>query len=416
MNYKLRRQNLLNQMKNGSILIVNSEFAPKKTADQQYPFIVNKNFWYLSGIDEDNCSLVLIKSLDGKNTLEILFKQPNNPAMALWVGERIDFKSASKTSKIDQVLDISGLEDFLKSITSGTRTSKYGVLSTIYLDLESDYLYSHSYKLADFVKKELPFLNILNAHPLVANLRMIKDEEEIQKLQRAVDITGEGLKNIRKHIKSGLYEYEVEAEYNYVLKKNNVFTSFDTICGSGHNGTTLHYVKNNQLIEKNSLMVCDLGVEFEGYASDITRTYPVDGKFSPRQKQLYEIVLKANKTSMAMLKPGVTWEEYNKCARDVLIEECKKIGLIKEDKEISKYYYHSVGHFLGLDVHDVGDYSLPLQEGMYLTTEPGLYIAEEGIGIRIEDDVLITKDGHVCLSKHILKEVDEIEALLAERK
>lgn len=416
MYYNNRRNKLSKLMENGSILIVNSELAPKKTADQQYPFTVNRNYVYLTGINEPNSALVLIKSVDGQQVEEILFKEKTDPVRSLWDGKKMAFDTASNISGVEKVLDIKELFNYLRSITSGTRASHLGNLTSIYLDLESDFLYSESYKVSMFIQKELAFLQIKNAHFLVAELRMFKDKKEIEKLQQAVDITSDGLKRIRENIKSGLYEYDVEAEFNYAINKHNVITSFDTIAAAGHNATTLHYIDNNSLIDKNVLMVCDLGVFYEHYASDITRTYPVDGKFTKRQRQIYDIVYKANTETMAWLKPGRTWKEFNDYARNILIEECLKIGLISKPEEISKYYYHSVGHFVGLDVHDVGDYSKPIQAGMVVTVEPGLYIAEEGIGVRIEDDVLITETGHYCFSHNIEKRADEIEKLIQNRK
>ncbi|NLL68730.1 MAG: Xaa-Pro dipeptidase, partial [Acholeplasmataceae bacterium] len=254
--------------------------------------------------------------------------------------------------------------------------------------------------------------NINNIHQEIAALRMIKSSDEIDNIKKAIKITNEALNNVLKNIKSGIYEYEVVADYNYILGKHNVEPSFDTIAASGHNATVLHYVENNSVIPKNSLMLFDLGVNYSNYASDISRTYPVDGKFTPRQKEFYELVLKANKETIKMLKPGVTWKEFNDYAKDILSSGLIKMGLIKEKEEISKYYYHSIGHFLGLDVHDVGVYNVALQAGMVVTVEPGLYISEEDIGIRIEDDILITENGSINLSIDIPKEIDEIEKLM----
>ena len=413
MDFQKRRTNLFNLLPVGSITLVFSGFELKYSADQTFPFEVNRDFYYLTGVNEDNCVLCLVK---GKNqTQTILFKEETDPTLALWVGERLTLKAAGEIAKIDTVLNISKLKGYVQGLTEATRSAVFGEINALYLNLETDFLYSDSYKFADFVKQTLPQLSIQNVHQKIASLRMIKDKEEINYLQKAVDVTADTLAAIRKNIKSGIYEYDIEAEYNYVLKKNNTRTSFASIIGSGKNSTTLHYVVNSDKVEPNTLCVCDVGVNFQNYASDITRTYPVDGKFTARQKQIYNIVLKAQTKAMEALRPGLTWPEYNKIARDVLIEESLKIGLIKKPEEIGKYYYHSVGHFLGLDVHDTGDYTKPMEAGMYLTCEPGLYIAEEKIGVRIEDDILITKDGHVCLSRGIEKDPDKIEKLLQNK-
>lgn len=413
MDFQKRRTNLFNLLPVGSVTLVFSGFELKYSADQTFPFEVNRDFYYLTGVNEDNCVLCLVK---GQNqTQTILFKEETDPTLALWVGERLTLKAAGEIAKIDTVLNISKLKGYVQGLTEATRSAVFGEINTLNLNLETDFLYSDSYKFAEFAKKTLPQLTIQNVHQKIACLRMIKDKEEIKCLQKAVDVTSDALAAIRKNIKSGIYEYDIEAEYNYVLKKNNTRTSFASIIGSGKNSTTLHYVVNSDKVEPNTLCVCDVGVNFQNYASDITRTYPVDGKFTARQKQIYNIVLKAQTKAMEALRPGLTWPEYNKIARDVLIEESLKIGLIKKPEEIGKYYYHSVGHFLGLDVHDTGDYTKPISAGMYLTCEPGLYIAEEKIGVRIEDDILITKDGHICLSQGIEKDPDKIEKLLQNK-
>ncbi len=414
MDFQKRRTNLFNLLPAGSITLVFSGFELKYSADQTFPFEVNRDFYYLTGVNEDNCVLCLVKGKDSTQT--ILFKEETDPTIALWVGERLTLKAAGEIAKIDTVLNIAKLKRYVQGLTEATRSAVFGEINTLYLNLETDFLYSDSYKFVDFAKNTLPQLSIQNVHQKIASLRMIKDKEEIKCLQKAVDVTADALTAIRKNIKSGIHEYDIEAEYNYVLKKNNTRTSFASIIGSGKNSTTLHYVVNSDKVEPNTLCVCDVGVNFQNYASDITRTYPVDGKFTARQKQIYNIVLKAQTKAMEALKPGLTWPEYNMIARDVLIEESIKIGLIQKPEEIGKYYYHSVGHFLGLDVHDTGDYTKPMEVGMYLTCEPGLYIADEKIGVRIEDDILITKDGHVCLSAGIEKDPDKIEKLLACQK
>ncbi len=413
MDFQKRRTNLFNLLPAGSITLVFSGFELKYSADQTFLFEVNRDFYYLTGVNEDNCVLCLVKGQKECKTL--LFKEETDPTLALWVGERLTLSAAGEIAKIDAVLNISKLKGYVQGLTEATRSAVFGEINSLYLNLETDFLYSDSYKFAEFAKQTLPQLTIQNVHQKIASLRMIKDNAEIKCLQKAVDVTADALVAIRKNIKSGIYEYDIEAEYNYVLKKNNTRTSFASIIGSGKNSTTLHYVVNSDKVEPNTLCVCDVGVNFQNYASDITRTYPVDGKFTARQKQIYNIVLKAQTKAMEALRPGLTWTEYNKIARDVLIDESLKIGLIKRPEEIGKYYYHSVGHFLGLDVHDTGDYTKPMEAGMYLTCEPGLYIADEKIGVRIEDDILITKDGHICLSRGIEKDPDKIEKLLENK-
>ena len=408
--HQVRRKHLMEKINNQSILIIFSGHALKKTADQFFPFVVNRNFFYLTGLEEANMALVMIRS--NNQIKEILFKEIRSPERALWDGELLTKEEATTISKIEEVRNIETLEAFIKQITSSDRSAIYGKLTDLHLDLEANDIDSLAYKFSSKIRVLHPYLNINNIHQEIASLRMIKSDDEINNIKSAIKITNEALNNVLKNIKSGIYEYEVVADYNYILGKHNVEPSFDTIAASGHNATVLHYVKNDSIIPKNSLMLFDLGVNYNNYASDISRTYPVDGKFTPRQKEFYELVLKANKETIKMLKPGVTWKEFNDFAKDILANGLIKMGLIKEKEEISKYYYHSIGHFLGLDVHDVGVYNVSLQAGMVVTVEPGLYISEEDIGIRIEDDILITENGSINLSIDIPKEVDEIEKLM----
>jgi Xaa-Pro aminopeptidase len=217
------------------------------------------------------------------------------------------------------------------------------------------------------------------------------------------------------HLKIRTNEFQLAADFlHQITLEGSSGNSFNTIAASGANATVLHYEENNSELKKGNLILFDLGALYNNYGSDISRTYPLNGKFSERQKIIYEIVLKANKESIKFVKPGISWKELNKFAKDILINECKSIGLIENDLDINKYYYHSIGHFLGLDTHDVGQYDLKLSEGMIITIEPGLYIKEEGIGIRIEDNILITKDGAINLSKEIIKEVKDIEEYLSK--
>lgn len=262
------------------------------------------------------------------------------------------------------------------------------------------------------ILKELKMKNV-NEH--ISYLRMFKSQTELEKLEKAIEITKKGLYRIMDNLKIRDNESQLEADFiHQITLEGSSGVSFDTIAASGENATILHYEENNSVLKEGNLILFDLGALYSNYGSDISRTYPISGKYESRQKIIYEIVLKVNKEAINFVKPGITWNQLNKFAKDLLASECLKIGLIKTEDEITKYYYHSVGHFLGLDVHDVGHYELPLKEGMVITIEPGLYIKEEKIGIRIEDDVLITKNGSRVLSKDIIKEVEDIEEYLSK--
>jgi Xaa-Pro aminopeptidase len=407
-----RRQNLIKKLEDGSITILFSGKSQVKTCDQYYHFFANNNFYYLTNLTEANMALVIIKG--NHQVKEIVFKEIRSPERALWDGELLTIDEVKQIAKVDEVRNIDTLTNFLKMVTSSGRGNTYGKLDKLNLDLESNNLESVAYQFLDDIKEVHPYLQVVNINFELSTLRMIKDSEEIENIKQAIKVTNEGLKNIMKHLKGGAYEYEMEAHFLHTLNLNNVVESFNTIAASGKNATVLHYVDNNQKLGDNDLMLFDLGAYYNRYASDISRTYPVSGKFTPRQKEVYEVVLKANKETIKMLKPGVTWKEFNEFAIKILVEGMYQLGLIKSDEEYRKYYYHSIGHFLGLDVHDVGDYNIALQPGMVVTVEPGLYIAEEGIGIRIEDDVLITETGSINLSEDIIKEVIDIEKFMSK--
>ena len=410
-----RRENYFNEVKDLSISFLFSGVAPQKSNDQNYHFSVNRSFFYLTGIKQQNVVLMMVKG--HKQTDSFIFIEKIDPVKALWDGAGLSFEEASQKAEvpIEHVKDITELQSFLNGLLSTNRRAVYGLIDAIYLDLErqsENSLPTKAHLFADELKAKYAYLNIKTNQLILAELRTVKDQYEIDQVKKAVEITKTGIKRIMREMKPGLFEYELQAEYNYILNKNRTTPSFDTIAASGKNATVLHYIDNDSKIPEDQLVLFDLGVDYDYYCSDVTRTIPSTGTFSKRQKEIYEVVLEANKKSIEWLKPGVTIKEFNDYGKQILIDGAKRLGLIKEDSEISKYYYHSLAHYLGLDVHDVGNYAKPIPEGALITVEPGLYIAEEGIGIRIEDDVVVTKDGAINLTKDIIKEVADIEAFM----
>ncbi len=410
-----RRQRYFDAVENQSLSFIFSGRAPQKSADQNYPFSVNRQFYYMTGIDQQNVCLVLAKG-EGKSDA-YLFIETIDPVKALWDGAGLTFEEASKKADIplENIKDIQTLNLFLSQLLSTNRRALYGQIKTIYLDLERQSDVSANTIAQNFslnIQKDYPYIDIQTSQMIFALLRMQKDQSELDNVSHAIQITEQGLYRIMKSLKPGVTEYGMQAEYNYILNQHRTSPSFDTIAASGKNATILHYVDNSDTVNDGELILLDLGVEYKHYCSDITRVYPANGKFTKRQKEVYEVVLEANKKTIEWLKAGVTLKEFNDYGKQILIDGAKRLGLIKEDSEISKYYYHGLGHYLGLDVHDVGDYTKPIPEGALITVEPGLYIAEENIGIRIEDDVVVTKDGSINLSKSIIKEVHEIEEMM----
>lgn len=408
--FKKNRTKLMEKVVDNSLVVLFAGKAPKKSADEAYPFTPNRNFYYVVGIDEDNIILVMTKI--GGKVEETLYIQKADPVMEKWVGKTI---SAEEAKKVSAVENVNYIEEFETKIH---RTLLNPHFENIYLDLERDN-YSAALTQPQLLAKEIvekyPYARVKNIFPLFVQLRMIKEEAEIDLIKEAISITEKGIYNLIGNAKPGMREYELEAYFDFALKTNGVKDfAFKTICASGKNGTVLHYVANNAVAQENDLVLLDLGAQYGYYNADISRTFPVSGKFTERQKEIYNIVLKAQFETMKVIKAGVPFAEINKRTRVVLAEELKKIGLIKEDSELSNYYYHGVSHFLGLDTHDVGDREVELKPGMVLTVEPGLYIAEEGIGIRIEDDVLVTEEGCENLSPQIIKTVEEIEDFMAK--
>lgn len=404
------RQKLGDVLSQNSIAIFFAGQAPYKSADETYPFTPNRNFYYLTGIDEEKVIMVMI-NINGKVS-EMLFIQENDPVMAKWVGETI---SEDKAKEVSGIEDIKFLKDFESIIAS--YFDRFSI-DNVYLDLERQEFnipQTSSQNFAVDIMKRYPYVRVKNIYHDIALLRTIKREEEIELIKKAIDITYDGIKEIWSNAKPGMKEYEIEAYFNYILKKNGVKDfAFPTIAATGKNATILHYVDNNTKTEDGELMLLDLGAQYKYYNGDISRTFPINGKFSERQKEVYNIVLEANETVMKAVKPGITTGELQDITKRVLAQGCKRIGLIKEDSELNKYYYHGVAHPLGLDTHDVGPRNIELKPGMIITDEPGLYIEEEGIGVRIEDDILVTEDGYVNLSAHIIKSIEDIEMFMSK--
>lgn len=414
--FKKNRENYLNKCVDSSLSLFYSGKVFQKTADQDFAFEVDKNFYYLAGINQANAILALVKESD--KTKSILFIEENDPVLVKWVGKKLEKEEAKAISEVDEVLYLDDFSSFIFSMYNSSRKFT-GRINNLYLNLErrneKDYT-NFALEYAKDFQRQYPEVNILNSYMMVVELRMIKSKEEIDLIKDAIYTTKGGIEAIMKNIRPGLYENQMEACFNFHIKYTaNCDTAFETIAASGKNATILHYVANNQLIEDNMLMLFDLGARNSFYVSDISRTFPVNGKFSKRQKEVYEEVLNVNKKCIEFLKPGITWAEYNKYASSLLAEACMRLGLIKEEKELIKYYYHSIGHSIGLDTHDPANHAMPILEGMVLTVEPGLYIEEEAIGVRIEDNVLITKDGCINLSKDIIKEVKDIEEFMAAK-
>ena len=408
MDFESRRQKILDKMEKNSIAVLYSGIEHHVSADEYDLFTAqaNRNFFYLTGLRRDNMVLLMDKCVEPARTM--LFIEEADPLMERWYGRKVTEEEAIEISGIDDVKFIDEFESTMDMLM--TREDVYTAYFDTYRHQKAD-LPDYNLVKANEFRQDYPSVTLKNLFPLVAEERMQKDDDEIKLIKDAIELTKQGLNNVMANLKPGMKEYQAQADFEYVVRRGGAeWTAFPTIAGSGANGTMLHYDTNRKTIEDGTLLLLDLGARIDGYNSDITRTYPANGKFTERQKAVYDIVLAANRKIVETAKPGMTTKDLNEVCKEVLAEGLIKLGLIKEPAEISKYYMHGVYHHLGIDVHDVTvDFNKKLRPGAVISDEPGLYIDEWGIGIRIEDDVLITEDGAVCLSEDIIRTTDEIE-------
>lgn len=410
--FELNRKRLAEKLEDNSLVILFAGNAPKKTADEKYDFTPNRNFYYLTGIDEEDHIFVMEKS-NGNITAKMFIKEIDEEKEK-WLGKTIRKEEVYEINKIEEISYLGEFKGYLNKILNES------VEKTIYLDLERDGFDSFpsvSNTFCNELKNRYSQVTIKNIFPILAPLRLIKSPGEVVEMQKAIDITIKGVESIMKNIKPGMKEYELEAYFEFECKRRGVRDyAFKTIAAAGKNATILHYVDNDSEAKDGDLILFDLGAQVNYYNGDISRTFPVNGKFTARQKEVYEAVLRVNERVIDELKSGVNFLDINKKSRDWIAEECIKLGLIEDKKDVSKYYWHSIGHSLGLDTHDVENpgRNTNLEAGMIYTVEPGIYIAEEGIGVRIEDDVLITDGGHEVLTRDMIKSVEDIEAFMSK--
>lgn len=408
--FENNRKKLIEEVEDNSIIVLFAGNAPKKSGDENYPFTPNRDFYYFTGIDEEG-PILIISKIKGIIS-ERLFIKEIDEERERWVGKSIRSNEAEEISGVKYIDYLVNFYDYLNRVFSETEEIN------LYLDMERDSfqeLQGISENFSEEVKKRYPFVRIKNIFPKIIPLRMVKSEEEIEEMKKAIEITIKGVESLMKNAKAGMKEYQLEAYYEFVCKSSGIKDyAFKTIAASGKNATILHYVDNDSEIKDGDLILFDLGAQHNYYNADITRTFPVSGVFSERQKEVYNAVLRVNERVIKTIKPGLEYKELNKIATEWIAEECIKLGLIKNKEEVSKYYWHSIGHSLGLDTHDISnkDRNTIFKEGMVWTVEPGIYIEEESIGIRIEDDVLITSNGVEVLTKDMIKTVEDIEEFM----
>ncbi len=417
--YKKRRDLLSKKLSENSVGIIFSAEPATRSHDTHHPYRQDSNFYYLCGFKEDSAALVFLKS-KGK-TKTVLFVHKKDKIIELWTGERVGVKEAKKRFLVDEVCAIDDFEKKFKGYMKGKKN--------IYFEINSK-----KTGVKKVSKSTKDFKTMHDIVPFVQKMRLIKSAAEIEMIRESIYITAKAHHRAMKIDKRGKYEYQLQAEIEHEFKVNAAYSdAYTSIVACGNNANTLHYIKNEKPLVDGELILIDAGCEHNYYASDITRTIPVNGKYSKAQKELYDLVLNTQLRIIAMIKPLVKRSHLQESAEKLLTKGMVELGilkgnykkLIKENKH-KKYYPHGIGHWMGIDVHDPAPYKdakereIPLQKGMVLTIEPGIYIDKNdksvpkkyrGIGIRIEDDILVTKDGCENLSHYIAKTVDEIESV-----
>ena len=426
--YKTRRINLSEKLPKNSVLLIPGANTKYRNADSAYAFRQDSNFYYLSGFCEPDCLMAIINNDDGINS--IIFVPPKDKLKEIWDGHRAGPIGAVKEFLFDKAYDNSEIDNMMPEILFGCDQVLYPIGKKNGFDQKViDWTTEASSK-----DRHSKSINILDASSTIGNARLIKDDHEISLIKKACDISAEAHIEAMKNVKNAESEQSIESLYVYEFsKRGGRFPAYTPIVAGGENACVLHYIENNKKLNKNELLLVDAGCEYEMYASDITRTYPISGKFSKEQLEIYKIVLDAMNAAIDKVKDGNNIMEPQQISEKIITNGLVELGLLHGDPEdlhkkgaFKDFYMHKIGHWLGLDVHDAGDYMegddfMKFKPGMITTIEPGIYISRsmdvddkwKGIGIRIEDDILVTKDGNENLTKKVPSDPAEIESLMS---
>ena len=426
--YKSRRINISEKLPKNSVLLIPGANTQYRNADSAYAFRQDSNFYYLSGFCEPDSLMAIINNDDGINS--IIFVPPKDKLKEIWDGHRAGPIGAVKEFLFDKAYDNSEIDNMMPEILFGCDQVLYPIGKKNGFDQKViDWTTEASSK-----DRHSKSINILDASSTIGNARLIKDDHEISLIKKACDISAEAHIEAMKNVKNAESEQSIESLYVYEFsKRGGRFPAYTPIVAGGENACVLHYIKNNKKLNKNELLLVDAGCEYEMYASDITRTYPISGKFSKEQLEIYKIVLDAMNAAIDKVKDGNNIMEPQQISEKIITNGLVELGLLHGDPEdlhkkgaFKDFYMHKIGHWLGLDVHDAGDYMegddfIKFKPGMITTIEPGIYISRsmdvddkwKGIGIRIEDDILVTKDGNENLTKKVPSDPAEIESLMS---
>jgi Xaa-Pro aminopeptidase len=420
----------MRRMDQKSVAIIPSARETTRSNDTHYRFRQDSDFLYLTGFEEPDSIAVIAPGQDQKYTL---FVRPRDPEQEIWVGRRAGIEGAKSEFGADEAFPIAEFESKLQEILDGAQNLYYRL--GVNADLDSAIIRRISEMRALNRKPIHPPRTIIDPATIVHEMRVLKSPEELELMQKAADIAAEAHVEAMKAVRPGMKEYEVEALLEQYFRRHGAAgPSYTSIVGAGANATILHYVNNDGELRDGDLLLVDAGAEVKGYASDITRTFPVNGRYSPAQREIYDVVLETQISCVEMVRPGTTHDELKAHSVEMLTEGMVRIGLLKgkpadliKEEKYKQFYMHGLGHLLGIDVHDVGIYyydkqSRALEPGMVMTVEPGIYVSPDtkdvpekflGIGVRIEDDVLCTNNGPRVLTTKVPKQAEEIEALMA---
>ena len=420
--YSKNRKNFMATMQANGLAVFNSNDIYPISADSTLPFEQHRDIFYLSGVDQEESILLLFPNAKNADHREILFLKETNDHISVWEGEKL---SQLQATKLTGIKTIYWLDDFEKIFTQ-LATQCY----TFYFNTNEHYrakveTQTREDRFIKWAKEKFPKHATAKSNFLLQRLRSVKDQEEIDQIQRACDITEKGFRRILSFVKPGVWEYEIEAELSHEFLKNcSKGFAYQPIIASGKNNNVLHYTQNNARCEAGDLILMDVAAEYGNYSSDMTRTIPVSGRFSKRQKEVYQAVLRVGNEATKMLIPGVLWKEYHIEVGKIMTSELLGLGLLNKvtvdnqdpkNPAYKKYFMHGTSHHLGLNTHDYGLLEEPMQANMVFTVEPGIYIPEEGFGIRLEDDVVIQETGEqINLMGNIPMEADHIEELMSK--
>lgn len=415
------RKRLLKELKPNAVAVFNANDVMSTNADGTMRFRQNSDLFYMTGVDQEETILVLCPGFPDKKYREILFLRETNEQIATWEGHKLTKDEARELTGIETVLWTSDFPRLFNTMMV------MGGVEHVYLNTNDHYRAEITVEGRDmrFIKwsqEKYPLHKYERLAPLMHKLRSIKSKRELELMQRACDITGKAFRRVLKFVTPGVMEYEIEAEYMHeFLRDGSRGFAYEPIIASGANSCVLHYIENDKICQDGDVLLLDVGAEYANYNADLTRTIPVNGRFTKRQKEVYNAVLHIQRAAIKMLKAGVVYFDYHKEVQKITESELIKLKLIdkkdiknqpKEKPLFMKYFMHGTSHMLGLDVHDVGNMYQKMQPGMVWTVEPGIYIREENLGVRIENNVVITKTGTVDLMKNIPVEAEEIEELM----